>query len=312
MRTLEEQGFVVREGKSPPPRGRPAETFHIRGEAWSALGIDFEMPDVDVVLINARGERLNSAHFATSREVGDSRDILETASREIRTWLDSVGTSRPCAVGVGFPGYFSNGELSLAGRNMPDWRQVPVRAHLERTLQVPIFVGHDVHFMALAEVEHRGWDDDVVLYLALRPGLLDGVRVGACLVVRGRPYLGGRGNGGALFRAIVPPEALVGAEQEVRSERIAEQLASSLVHLIPMADPDHVVFHGGPIGSLEPLVISHCERMLRDAFHGEYIGAAEISPALVRGTSGAERAAVAATRELLTQRGLGFVTEKGG
>jgi predicted NBD/HSP70 family sugar kinase len=314
LRSLQDQGLISLEGRSFTARGRPAETFHIRSDAWCILGMDFEMPNVDLVLTDALGGPIEATHFVTERDADDSRKILQDVTASIQEWLGQLPQAgeRLSAMGVGLPGYFSEGGLSLAGLNMPAWREVPVRNHFERSFSVPVVVGHDVHFMAVAEIEHRGWNDDVVLYLALRPGFRRGVRIGACLSTHGRPYKGAHGNGGALYRAIVPPEALQNVTDAERAELIAERTVASLVHLIPMTDPDHIVFHGGEIGALEPLVIERCEALLRKALQGEYIGTMEISPALVRGASGAQRAAIAAIRGILTPSSTEEVTEKGG
>jgi DNA-binding transcriptional ArsR family regulator len=301
LRSLAEAGLVDSRSKESPQRGRPAEIFEPKADAWFSLGMDFELPEVNLVLTNVWGDAVCEKHLVMAEHLGDPRAVLDRLAESVTAWLAEVpwALERLGTVGIGLPGFLSDGGVSFIGRNLPAWRRVRVGEHLERAFSVPVHLGHDVHFMALAEIAHREWEDFVVLFVALRPGMGGDIRIGACLCVSGKPYCGGRGNGGSLYRAVVESEELLGLSDEAKVEVVAERIVASLVHVIPMADPDWTVLHAEEISHLAPCLIIRCQEALRESFNEEYIGVADVVPAVIRGASGAQQAAVAATGELL-------------
>ncbi len=298
---LRSLSLVENQGTRAPQQGRPAEVFRVSESAWVALGLDLALPNADLVLVNAWGEVLHETRLELGQGLQSPRGTLARVAELIRDWLIrlEIPADRVVGLGVGIPGFLVDRRVTFIGRHLPNWQQVPVESSLESALSLPVLVNHDVHFMALGEVESRGWMDQVVVYLSIRPGVGGDMRIGASLCVRGRAYRGSHGTAGTLHRAIIQAEELVGLSEADRVERIAERVESSLVHIIPLVDPDWVVVHAESLGSLETPLVQRCTEDLEVALQGEYVGMSQVTSAAVCGASGAQQAAVAVIRELL-------------
>jgi len=287
-------------GRRPSGGGRPALSFMLNATARLVLGVDLELPHLDVILADLRGLPVKTKR---TKLTGDLSDPLATLSRLadlLRAWTEEAGHpwGQVAGVGVGVPGFIVDGLVSILGRNLPTWLRVPAQKVLEERLGVPVQVNHDVHFMALAEAQRGGWNSRVLLYLALRPGLRGDMRLGASLLLHGEIYPGAHGNGATLYRAFVGPEELEGLAGEALAERLAERLTSSLVHAVTLFDPDRVVIQAEALGDLEPLFLERCRRHLEQALAGEFVGPVEVVPARVRGPSGAQGAAIGVVQGL--------------
>jgi DNA-binding transcriptional ArsR family regulator len=295
LRLVESRGTKAR------PQGRPAKAFRVCESAWFALGLDLALPSADLILVNAWGEVLHETHFELGKELESPRGTLATVAELIRGWLDGleIAEDQIVGLGVGIPGFLADGRVTFVGRHLPKWERVPVESSLESALSLPVLVNHDVHFMALGEVEARGWMNQVVLYLSIRPGVGGDIRIGASLCVRGRAYRGSHGTAGTLHRAIIEAEELAGLSDEDKVERVAERVESSLVHILPVVDPDWVVVYAESLGPLETPLVRRCIEDLEAALQGEYAGMSQVTSAAVCGASGAQQAAVAVIRELL-------------
>ncbi len=164
-----------------------------------------------------------------------------------------------------------------------------------------MLIQHDVHLMALAEIEYRGWSQGIVLFVIVRPGLNSDLRIGAAIGMAGRVFVGGHGNGGALYQAVVEAKELEGLSGEARIRQIADRLVASLTHAIPLIDPNHIVIHAEWLGKDERTLIEYCREALEKSMQGEYIGVGELVAATIRGASGAQQAAVSISRQLLLQ-----------
>jgi len=314
MKYLLAEDMIVAASTKTEVRGRPATVFRVRDRAWLTIGMDLELPDIALVVCDVLGRILHETAFQLRENLGEPQVVLRSLVSEIRVWLKELGLS-PASMGgfgIGLPGFFSNGGVSFVGRNLPRWKEVQIREYLETELSLPILILHDVHCMAQAEIDHRTWTDKVVLFLSIRPGLERDLRIGASLCIDGNVYFGGRGNGGALYRAVVDGAELGELTEQQRVQCIARQLVSSLIHIIPLTDPDWTVIHAKCLGDMEPRLIECCQRELQRSFQGEYIGSSEIIPAASGERNGAQQAALAATRALLQPTHGSTILNKGG
>ncbi len=304
LRKLADLDLIHSESSPPPRRGRPAQIFRVVPHAWTTLGMDFELPEVNLVLCNAVGDCVQSRSFELRENLNRPHHVLSQLAQEIVIWMNEhdLDLNHVQGLGIGLPGFLTPQGVSFVGRNLPQWESVPVRELLTEQLSIPVLIRHDVQLIALAEVEQRGWHGAITLFAAVRPGLAGELRIGAAVCMRGLIYAGGHGNGGALYRAVVEEEELQKFSQEKRLHKIADRLVESLIHAIPLIDPDRIVLHADCMGSDEPALRRLCQEKLQMRLQGEYIGLAEIAPALARGSSGAEKAALAVTRQLLGEQ----------
>lgn len=102
--------------------------------------------------------------------------------------VQKLPSGRP--VGVGMPGFVQQGVV-LRSPNFPAWRDVRLAQRLRERLGVVVVVDNDANAAALGAAVER-LPDGVLLVLTLGTG------VGGGVVLRGRPYRGGRRPGAEL------------------------------------------------------------------------------------------------------------------
>lgn len=200
---LERSGQVRRRGVGASSGGRPPTLYEYVAEAGYVLGIAVEIPSVSLTLIDMSGRAVFS-EVRSIQSLGPSDAVL----RELQDLLDSfVGqhltVAQPLvAAGVAFSGFIDRGAgLSLASPRLRGWENVPVRAHLEGHLGVPVALNH--HIDALTEAElHVGSAVGVGDFLFFDFGYGLGLRA----VRAGRPLLGRFGNAGLIGHTTVVPD----------------------------------------------------------------------------------------------------------
>ncbi|MBC7093814.1 ROK family protein [Candidatus Bipolaricaulota bacterium] len=298
-------------GTRAPWGGRPAVVFRVHGEARLALGVDVELPRLEFVLTDLWGTALHAKSLIVEG-LANPATVLRHVAEELRRWAKEVGLRWPkvAGIGLGLPAFLTDGTANFVGQTLPAWHRVPARQILEREFPIPVRIHHDMHLMALAEAHQGGWDDDVLLYFALRPGLHGDIRIGASVLVDGNVYLGAHGHGGALYRAFVEPGELAGLSPRKQIDLLVDRATNPLVHAVTLFDPGRVVIHAEMLGEQEPLFIEGCRRRVQKALEGEFPDAVEVAPARARGPTAALGAAITVVRDLyanpaplLAQRG---------
>ena len=295
LRSLEDRGLVQALGPISSNGGRPPVAYVPRWEELLIAAADLELPRVNFVLADLAGKVIARGGLSLEGYELQPAATLELLSLRLQEW---VGTSweKVLAVGIAIPGPVMKGEVSLVGATLPTWIRVPAQNMLERALRVPVRVYHDLHLLALAEARLGGWNDEIILFLALRPGLVGEVRFGASILLGGQPYWGAHGNGGALLRAFVPPEELTGSG---RLDRLAAALAERAVHAIALLDPDRVVVDAALLGPEASRFLRYFREHSESRLRGEYPGALRVSLAKGGEFGGALGAALAVQDELL-------------
>lgn len=301
LRTLEAYRIIEQLGPRPSLEGRPAIAYALRPDARLLAGVDLELPWVNLVLTNLLGTSIAEHKLRLEGRLKDPASLLHQMGVKLQQWVSDCGQrwEDVAAVGIGVPGPVVRGEVSLLGVTLPTWLRVPVQEMLKRQLKTEVHVSHDVHLMALAEAERGGWRDEILLFLSLRPGLVGEVRFGASVLIRGEPYWGAHGNGGALYRAYVAAEELADLDEETRCRLIAKRLAERAVPAVTLFDPDRVVVEAEFMGTGALRLVEQFRERLLSALKGEFPGLLRVSLAKVGGFGVALGAALAAQRQLL-------------
>lgn len=294
------RGLVAPVGTRAYRGGRPATVFRVNANVCSVVGVDLELPQLDCVLADLWGNPLHRLTLSVAVGSDDPIALLREVGETIAGWLESLAATCPRVggVGVAVPAFVTDGVASFAGATMPTWRGVAIAGVLEREIPAPIHVHHDTHLMALAEARACHLDGEVLLYLALRPGLSGEVRFGASLLVGGRPYRGGHGHGGSLFRAFVGKEELDGRTPEDRVVLLVDRAVGFLVHAVTLLDPERIVIHGGLLGDEEEAFVAGCRRRLRETLGGEFPALQEVARAVERGPAAALGAVLSVVEHL--------------
>ena len=175
------------------PIGRPAQRARFRSAVGYVCGLDVRPGGIRAVLADLNGSQVASYDVSAS-PVGT--DILAAVDEGIAGCLEGAGiTSRDLwAVVVGTPGIVDAqlGEVRLAP-SISGWAGTPVVASLSDTYSCPVLVDNDMNLAALAERcdgAAQGCTDFVYVHWS--------DRVGAGLVLGGKPYRGAFSAAGEL------------------------------------------------------------------------------------------------------------------
>jgi glucokinase len=188
LRTLIEKGLVeYRDGRK---RVGLSATFGY------VVGIDLGGSHVHYALADFRGETLCESDEKIQPEDGPTKLIRQT-QKGVRTLVAGFprhGRLRAVAIGVPSPVTPKLGVVSWAN-NLPGWKDVHLKAELEREFRVPIYLENDANMAALGE-HWRGVAQavDNFVFIALGTG------IGAGVFVDGELYVGRTGAAGELYR----------------------------------------------------------------------------------------------------------------
>lgn len=301
LKDLRRRGLVAPVGLERGRGGRPAVLFRLEPRARLALGIDLELPDLYFVVTDLYGNIIHEVKLRLDIPLSSPQKVLRRTASLFREWLRSLGIpqDRALGVGVGLPAFFEGDTITVRGKNLPSWTRVPARQLLERHLGMPVVLGHDVHFMALAESCRAGLEDRIVLYFALRLGIENIIRMGACLLMRGHLYRGAHGNGGTLHRAFVEREELPSDVAEA-GDLVAEKLAPHILQAVDLLDPDVVVLNPHELGELAEPVAEALTARVASSLEEEPLGRVELRRAQVTQAPGVLGAAMAVLQDLFS------------
>ncbi len=252
------------------------------------LGIDFEIPQLNLVLTDLRGDLLSCrSQPLPLEERSEPIALLEHVADRIEVFLSERNLSSPdlLGVGLGAPAFLCRrGErLSFYGETLPSWRDVPAKAVLEERLGVPVLLGNDANFMALAESVHLEGPEEVLVYLALRQGAYGDIRMGGAVLLRGEIFGGAHGNAVSLRDAYLQLRQAGEKQAQAldpllsrglrgihpgdlrRLRRVLEEhLLVPMLNLITLFDPDRLVIQARMLGEEEEAFVERCARWLQD------------------------------------------------
>lgn len=288
LRSLLTIGLVRQDGYSPSAVGRRSALYTFNERYKYVLGVDFEIPQLGLLLADLRGNVLSCRSQLLPLEgCTEPGDLLEHVVGQIESFLEQQGISVSDLLGIGFgaPAFLcGHGEtLSFYGETLPPWRNMPVKAVLEERLGIPTFLGNDVNFMALAESVHLEMAERVLVYLALRQGAYGDIRMGGAVLLNGKIFTGAHGNAVSLREAYV----LLGREGQEQAQALGPLLSHGLtriepgdvherrrvledhllvpmLNLITLFDPGRLVIQARMLGEEEEAFIESCARALKE------------------------------------------------
>lgn len=158
-------GHLVESGLEQGRMGRPKRILRtVPGAGWFA-GIEFNAERVQAVRVDFSGKQTRTlAHRLP--ENADTASVLHEISRLIAELHEGAKGSL-LGIGIGAPGLIDPAAgVGLHYAFLPDWRNVPVRAELEKHFEVPILLENNLRVIALAERWFGGGkelDDYVIL-----------------------------------------------------------------------------------------------------------------------------------------------------
>ena len=160
------------------------------------VGVDVGGTNIKLGLVSAQGVVITRSHFSTKPYLSSKKKLIEILSEEIRKIITSKGLklNEIAGVGIGFPGLIDcpNGVVRFLP-NIPGWKNVPVKAILEKRLNLSVYVENDVKLITMAEWKlgaGRGVKNLICLTL--------GTGVGSGLILDNHLYRGAGNAAGEL------------------------------------------------------------------------------------------------------------------
>jgi glucokinase len=157
------------------------------------VGVDVGGTKIAAGVVDAAGRITGQVKIPT--DTSQATTILDSIERAVRTSLAAAGLelSQIKGVGLGIPGVVDPLEgVGIESANL-GWRNVPVKARLEKRLGVTCYIENDVGAGALGESLYgagRGFED--MVYLSLGTG------VAARAIISGKLYRGTHGVAGEI------------------------------------------------------------------------------------------------------------------
>ncbi len=305
--------LVERDGHGPSEGGRRAVLYEFNEQARYAIGGDLELPELNLVLCGLDGMPIASKGFTVPDHcVADPRRSLKFVSESIRamTKEEGVPLARILGIGLGVPAFLTGDTITISGRNLPRWVQVPAKAILERLLNIPTSINNDVKFMALSENHIMDYQDRVMAYVALRRGLKGDIRMGGCILLGGKVFHGGSGNAASLQHAYVEVSDLKHLQRNAvtsttASRKLALLAASHLIepimHMIRLFDPNRLIINAAVLERAEEAFIEGVSARLRASLSGEFKWEFEVSMAQDRRFGCAKGGALFVLQEVFKQ-----------
>ena len=182
------EGLIESVGKMDDGKvGRKATLLRIRGDGGYFIGVRYNAASVTGVCMDFSqrvvchsGEELNAAP--------NKQQMLDALERCIQDLISQLGQrkERLLGIGVGAPGTIDPVRGVVARYvHIPDWKDVPLKALIEKRFGLPTYVEHSVKCAtraAMAQPEYADCRD--LLYLKIDRGL------SMCVVIDGQVYSG--------------------------------------------------------------------------------------------------------------------------
>ncbi|MCL0072633.1 ROK family transcriptional regulator [Dehalococcoidia bacterium] len=308
--------LVEHDGHGPSQGGRCPLLYTFNRQARYAIGGDLELPELNLILCGLDGIPLASKGFTVPDQcIADPGKTLEFVSESVREMLKEEGLSlqRIVALGLGAPAFLNGDRITVFGRNLPSWTDVPVRAILEASLGVPVYVDNDANYMALAESHCMNYTDEVLVYVTLRRGIKGDIRMGSSVLIGGRVFHGAHGNAVSLQHAYVELGEDGQLERVLQEEldssydlketasRMKDRLMIPILNLVTLFDPAQVVINAEILGRYEALFIKECEKILSTELEENLGWQVEVTRAQDRQFTCAKGAALSVLQDLFSR-----------
>lgn len=162
-----------------------------------ALAIDVGGTKIAAALVAQSGQVLTRHQVPTNQSA--SADMLFQSALEVaRSAIGSESGFDVCGVGCGGP--MTQGGATVSPLNIAAWRDFPLRAALQESLQIPVAVDNDAKALALGEAwfgAGRGFANFMAMVVS--------TGVGGGLFVDGKLLDGNDGNAGHIGHVVVEP-----------------------------------------------------------------------------------------------------------
>lgn len=189
------KGVIYEGAEGPSSGGRKPTYLYINGENAYVLAIDIGVRETVYAVSDFNGRILKQKALITE---GKPPDFLRHLAAEIKKTIEkNYPRSKFAAVGVSVPGLVNRDTGELAVSPNLGWNNTPVKAILEKNLDLPVFVENDANAAAFSELWYGPLDEikvKTLLYILVVDGLGTGLIINGELHVGSQIGLGGFGH----------------------------------------------------------------------------------------------------------------------
>lgn len=296
------QGLICEDGWKESSGGRRPILYRFNERVKYAIGVDLEIPRLELVLSDLANNPIETAACTIPSE-WEPEAVLELIEAEVKRLIARAGLTlgEVLGLGLGVPAFLQGETITIFGRNLPAWEGVPAKQLLQDLLKVPVFVDNDANLMALSEYHHMGYDDDVLVYIALRPGTRGDIRMGGGVLIGGRIFHGAHGNAASLQEAYVELGEEITRVLNAPGDlipKLVPHLALPLVNMVALFDPSRVIINAEILGELEVPFLKRCLEVLQERLGPGFRRAFRLEPAQDRAFACAKGAALLVLQDL--------------
>jgi len=169
----------------------------------TVIGVDLGGTNLRTAIVGSDGEILDKHKEATRAVDGWMRVVarlVDNINRQLE--IGAQRGSKVFAVGVGAPGVILVDKgIVVKSPNFPDWNNLPLKAELEKALNIPVFIENDANAAALGE-KWRGAGQNIrsMIHLTLGTG------VGGGIILDNKIWHGADGMAGEIGHMTLIPD----------------------------------------------------------------------------------------------------------
>jgi predicted NBD/HSP70 family sugar kinase len=200
-RRLIDSQMILESEPSDAGRGRPSIPLAVNGGGAFAVGVHIDPAHLTILLIDLAGVVRHQQHLRTPQATNPG-EVTALIAVSIGRLVREAGIDRGRVLGVGIaaPGPLDvHTGVVLDPPQLPNWRNVQLRADLHDATGMPVLLDKDVTASATAELRSSSSSEFLFLYL--------GSGVGASVVTQGQVLRGASNNIGEIGDILVDPAA---------------------------------------------------------------------------------------------------------
>ena len=167
------------------------------------IGVDLGGTNLRTAILSPDGDILERRKEATHAANGWS-SVVARLIDNIKRQRDIAAQKglEVCAVGVGAPGVIQADKgIVVKSPNFPDWNNLPLRDHLEKALDIPVYLENDANAAALGE-QWRGAGQGIRSMILLTLG----TGVGGGIILDNKVWHGADGMAGEIGHMTLIPQ----------------------------------------------------------------------------------------------------------
>jgi N-acetylglucosamine repressor len=155
IKTLTEANFIddLGKGSSTVVGGRRPMIWEINGDAYFSIGIDIELDELNIVVMNLKGDVVNKSFikYKSKHLYSKTNDFIEFITMTVNKTLKELSISKKIVigVGVGLGGIIDSKNGTVISSEIFSNINLPIRKELENNLKLPVYIENNANVSAI-------------------------------------------------------------------------------------------------------------------------------------------------------------------